>query len=339
MGTFPLVTIIVPVYNAETWLQTCVDSLLAQTYPCIEIILVDDGSTDSSGLICKWYSSKHENLIHIQQSNLGVSTARNTGILNASGSYILFVDSDDWVGPQHVDSLVKEAERTHADYVLSGYVRNLIATKTKDIIIPEAMTFDVTDTDAEERFLSLFESRLLYSPVTGLYRKSIICSNKILFPKAIHYGEDRIFNLNYLCLCNHISSIHEAHYHYRIENDDSLSHIQEEDELLHARRLFAANKNFLNTMQYNSNAFLSWLYTPIFDAYSNRIMRFASLFPRATWREAYAAIKNYLNAKDLCEGYAYASLDKYPRFLVLLMKYHCAFLLTILSFRNRKRPL
>ena len=337
MTSYPQASIIVPVYNAQLWLHKCVDSLLDQIYPNIEIILVNDGSTDSSGLICQRYKQQCESVVYIEQANSGVSAARNTGLKRANGKYVLFVDSDDWVDSQYVESLVTEAERTHADYVLSGYVRRRVDAGTSDILCPKPTSFNLAAKDSEARLLDLFETRLLYSPSCGIYRKEIVVSQHIKFPEGVHVGEDRIFNLNYLFHSQLISSIAEAHYNYRIENTSSLSHIKFEDELLHTRRLFEANKTFLRAMQYESKGFMSWLYTPLFDAYSNRILRYASMYPEATWREIYTWIKADLRDPDLCDAYAYARLDEYAPLPVFLMKHQCALLLTLLTLINRTR--
>lgn len=92
-----LISIIVPVYNAEKYLQKCLDSILEQTYQNLEIIIVNDGSTDNSGQICQEYEKKDSRIIYIEKENGGVSDTRNTGLDRMTGSYVTFVDSDDWV--------------------------------------------------------------------------------------------------------------------------------------------------------------------------------------------------------------------------------------------------
>ena len=103
----PLISIVVPVYNAEKTLEKCLDSILCQTYHCLEIILVNDGSTDSSGNICDDYATKDNRIQVIHKQNGGVSSARNVGIDAASGDYIGFVDSDDWIDPRMYEVLQK----------------------------------------------------------------------------------------------------------------------------------------------------------------------------------------------------------------------------------------
>ena len=117
----PLVSIIVPVYNVANYLKKCLDSLVAQTYRAIEIILIDDGSTDTSGQICDTYNQKFKNIIVVHSTNSGQAAARNKGLSLATGEYIGFVDSDDWVEPDMYESLVNTALLENSDMVMCGY--------------------------------------------------------------------------------------------------------------------------------------------------------------------------------------------------------------------------
>ena len=112
------ITVIIPIYNAEKYLERCVNSVLAQTQTDLEIILIDDGSSDNSPMICDSYASKNDNVSVIHQKNAGVSAARNVGIETATGKYIGFVDSDDWIEPKMFERLLSEAERTESDVVM-----------------------------------------------------------------------------------------------------------------------------------------------------------------------------------------------------------------------------
>jgi len=117
----PLISVIVPVYNMVGLLPRCIDSLLSQTYENIEIILIDDGSTDGTGDLCARYADEHNNIIAIRQENRGVSAARNAGITIAHGRYLGFVDSDDWIEPEMYEILLKTLNKYEAQISACGY--------------------------------------------------------------------------------------------------------------------------------------------------------------------------------------------------------------------------
>ena len=113
----PLVSIIIPVYNVEKYIEKCLDSVLAQSYDNLEILLIDDGSTDKSGAICAEYAGKDKRIHLIRQKNQGVSVARNVGLKKAQGRWIAFVDSDDYIESGYIEILLNNAEEKNADVV------------------------------------------------------------------------------------------------------------------------------------------------------------------------------------------------------------------------------
>ena len=116
-----LITVIVPVYNVEKYLEQCVDSILNQTYKNIEIILVDDGSKDKSGQLCNEFSNKYSQIKTIHKKNAGLGMARNSGLKIANGEYIAFVDSDDWLAPQALKNLYDSMTKFNCDYCKGGF--------------------------------------------------------------------------------------------------------------------------------------------------------------------------------------------------------------------------
>ena len=119
----PTVSIIVPVYNAEQTLRRCVDSILAQAYTDFELLLVDDGSRDSSGAICDEYAARDSRIQVIHKENSGVSSSRNLAIGRARGTYLQFLDSDDWITPDATSSLIRAAQEHQCDLVISDFYR------------------------------------------------------------------------------------------------------------------------------------------------------------------------------------------------------------------------
>lgn len=118
---YPLVSVILPVYNVEEYLCKCVDSVLAQTYRNLEVILVDDGSMDNSSKLCEEYAKKDNRIKVIHQKNGGLSAARNTGIKIAKGKFLSFVDSDDWVAPRFIELMIKTIQEKKVDICAVGY--------------------------------------------------------------------------------------------------------------------------------------------------------------------------------------------------------------------------
>lgn len=143
-----LISVVVPVYNVEKYLERCVDSIIKQTYKNLDIILVDDGSPDNSGKICDNYKEKYTNIRVIHQKNQGLSVARNNGLAVAKGSYITFVDSDDWIAPDMVSVMYKNLKKSYADISVIGFynvyedrkmVKNTIGNKTQIMTSMEAL--------------------------------------------------------------------------------------------------------------------------------------------------------------------------------------------------------
>lgn len=211
-----LISVIVPVYKVERYIVQCADSILAQTYTNFELILVDDGSPDRCGEICDEYVRKDNRVKVLHQQNVGPSCCRNRGIEIASGTYVCFIDSDDWVDSDYLATMVGEL-KDDVDLVVSGFV---LEKKDRKILKGEARTFTMQDKDA---FHSLTVHRLLLGPCQKIFALSIIREHCLSFPENIRYGEDRLFNYAYLRHVNRIVSVDRAAYHYRIHENGSLA--------------------------------------------------------------------------------------------------------------------
>lgn len=116
-----MISVIVPIYNVEKYLPTCIESILNQTYKDLEVLLIDDGSTDNSGRICDEYAQRDSRCIAIHQSNKGVATVRNTGLNQATGDYITFIDSDDYIHPQMIEILYKSITIGNYDFSIVAH--------------------------------------------------------------------------------------------------------------------------------------------------------------------------------------------------------------------------
>lgn len=218
----PLVSVIVPVYNAKRYIHTCIDSILAQTYRNIEVLLVDDGSTDQSGEICDEYAAREARVKVFHQTNGGVSTARNKGIECSKGQYIAFVDSDDSVETTYLEGLLAGSDAITpplSDFIIGGFVseekrlgrRKVHRTQLSDEIY-----------SGQKELAEYFNKHFckLYSTVPWgkIYKASLMKANDIRFDSRIRLGEDLIFNLEYLKHCHSVKLTSCSRYNYTTQN-------------------------------------------------------------------------------------------------------------------------
>ncbi|MDN4495139.1 glycosyltransferase family 2 protein [Ureibacillus aquaedulcis] len=206
------VSVIIPIYNAEQYLQKCIDSVISQTYKNIELVLVNDGSIDNSLSICRRNSQINDNIIVVDSPNKGVSNARNIGIERATGTYIMFVDADDELDLLAIDKLVSIIEKEETDLVICGYNK----CNTNKISIEQIAINDqrLTNKDIILKFWDFFNAGIMNAPWNKLYKLSIIKENKILYPTRIRMGEDGYFNVNYLENCNDVFITKDCLYNY-----------------------------------------------------------------------------------------------------------------------------
>mgnify|MGYP002542188736 CR=1 FL=1 len=209
-----LVSIIVPIYNSEETLEKCISSLQNQTYQDYELILVNDGSTDSSKDICDSIAKKSNNVRVIHTSNKGVSNARNLGIKYAKGKYIQFVDSDDFCELNMSETLIKKIQNSDSELIICGYYINKTNKMTKRCVTKD---FEVKSVKSMN---FLYENYMLHPLWNKLYLKERI---KILFDTNISIAEDLLFNIEYMKNCNKIEIISDVLYHYNVSKKESLS--------------------------------------------------------------------------------------------------------------------
>lgn len=219
-------SVIIPVYNAEKTLKRCVDSLLVQNYQHAEIILVNDGSSDNSKAICEEYAEKFDNVKLISQENAGVSAARNAGLDAASGEYVLFVDSDDYVMPELFSGIDQILKTNHADLIqFSSCVDN------GDTIHPNINQPLVVD--SREKLVPHIVDAMCRKSINGpwakLYKRDIIEQHMIRFPIGVSVGEDRAFNIVYSLYIKSFVKTNLIGYVLNTENDNSLSRKRHDD--------------------------------------------------------------------------------------------------------------
>jgi glycosyltransferase len=214
------ITVIVPVYNVESYLRKCLDSIIAQTYKNIEIVVVNDGSTDASAEICKEFVEIDHRIIYIEQENSGLSAARNTGLENMSGDYVTFVDSDDWIELDYVETLYKKITQYQADIAVGNYYSfNESEGMFYFHILGDSYYEKVYDNISI--FENLYESQemknfALISAWGKLYKAGLFEQLRFDIGKL---GEDGYLNQKIYLLAEKIVYIHKGIYSYRIRNN------------------------------------------------------------------------------------------------------------------------
>lgn len=218
-----LVTLIVPVYNVAPYLENCLSSIKAQTYREFEVLLVNDGSTDSSADICRDCVQSDSRFRLIDKPNSGVSDSRNRALDQSRGKYIQFLDADDWLTPDAIETLVHSAESTGADLVLGHFYRvagDRLAQrghiKDQRILTRQEFAEEMMKAPANYYYGVLWNK---------LYRRSIVEAHHLRFPADVNWCEDFLFNLNYIEHVRLVSAVPKPIYYYR-KREDSLVNAQ-----------------------------------------------------------------------------------------------------------------
>lgn len=214
-----MVSVIVPVYNPGEWFEDCINSILRQTYQCIEVILVDDGSTDGSSQKCDLYAEQDNRVQVIHLENGGVSKARNTGIQAAKGDFLVFIDSDDWIEGNMLTDALRRIESDESE--LAIYAMQIDKYKNGNIIIKDMRYKEDTIFSAKEiadNFEELYYNDYLSSSCTKVFRKSIIDMYQLKFDESLVMYEDLCFVLEYISKCNKVSILKDTYYHYRMDD-------------------------------------------------------------------------------------------------------------------------
>ncbi len=227
-----LVSIIVPVYNVSKYLKQNFDSLINQTYKNIEIIFIDDGSTDDSGTICDSFQKQDSRIRVIHKQNEGLGLTRNVGISSAKGEYIMFLDADDFIDTKMVEILLNKIQETNSDVVYCGfneYYNESNIVKRSSCFSGRSFTDDIFDNVILEMIGSPFDSktdtRISMSSCMAIYSLDVIKKNNISFYSEREYiSEDLIFQIALLKKCKKVTIIEDNLYYYRYSNENSLTH-------------------------------------------------------------------------------------------------------------------
>lgn len=310
----PAISIIVPVYKAEQYLPQCIESILAQTFADFELILVDDGSPDNSGAICDTYAQKDSRIKVIHKENAGVSAARNAALDIASGTYIMFCDSDDWVEPEWCQSLYDAIQKPNVVMAVCGY---------------NSWKEDLTSSTQEsEKSIGLVKlSDTFGAPISGvpwnkIFDREQIEKHGIRFPVGISYGEDLRFLLIYLTTfsgdkCVYFTST--TLNNYRII-DGSLSHKciqnywQLEKEIIKLR-LKAATAHDTDFEKYQEE-----LYYYYYRLFYYSIKHLFTPRNAATFFQKYQQLQKIVKSEEFAHMQKSRRFDAFPSWYRFLLK-------------------
>jgi len=313
MNKQPMISIIVPIYNAEQYLCKTIESILHQTYTDFELLLIDDGSKDRSGNICNEYEKKDNRIRVFIQENFGVSAARNKGIGESQGHYICFVDSDDWVNESFLNDFEITEDIQNGTILIQGFndCFNGNIYKNNNVSFKYSLCKPAVNTVIES--IELFHNGYICSK---LFERSILIDNNIRFERDVHMNEDHLFNFDYFRYIKYIKVSSKAGYNYEHRDNNSLS-----------RRRYPYEQRVLILKLFHEKSSVLLSQFSIGKKYTKKI----HLFSRALMLETiYAMYRPYflkikkeriLNLYKLLNGYDFLfSLNKKPFCINFILK-------------------
>ena len=247
MSTNPLVSIIIPVYNVEKYLVQCIESVLAQTYQNLEIILIDDGSTDRSPQMCDEYAEHYYNVQAFHKQNGGASTARNVGLENAKGEYIFFLDSDDWLESDALETMITTAKREDADLV---FCEAQAVDNEGNIELDGHYTYkeQYQTGNAYQIMLKMMERKEFHVAIWMLLLdRRVITDKQLRFTEGIIY-EDMIISYQFYCLANQAAHARQKLYNRRYRPNSVMTSAKTERNYVSAATVYREVSAFMKTL-------------------------------------------------------------------------------------------
>lgn len=319
MQNSPFLSIIIPVYNVEKYLQKCLQSISIQTFRDFEVILVNDGSIDCSQSICERMCEIDSRFQLINQSNAGAGSARNNGIKYAKGTYICFIDSDDWIEPYYLMNLISNCD--NYDITFWGYTIDY-PDRSEEHHLQEKVCHGLA---ACNKAIYDLKIKCEYGfTCTCLLRSDIIKDNNILFPTNIQLHEDIVFINKYCIYIRSLRIIDNIGYHYMKLSATSLSrrYISHAEANNIANEVFESSRHwhtYKPIFSFELQNYLNWLIISVVNIYSSNV----SLLPR---RERVRYIKNVI---ALIRQYNF-TLSKHPKGRMFIFKLRNPFIVDLL---------
>ena len=313
----PKISIIVPVYNVEDYLPQCLDSLLSQTMEDIEIICVNDGSTDSSLSLLESYAKKDSRIVVINKENAGVSYARNAGLEKVRGDFYMFVDSDDWLEPETCDVAYAYILSYRADCLMFSYVKEFGGHSITNHIFERDFIWEKEEVinRFHRRLFGLVGSELLrpqdgdiiVSPCMQLFRTSKYKEIKFYDIREIGTFEDGLYQMDIYNECNRLVYIDKPYYHYRRTNNDSITTRYNPNLISQWQNLFRViQKKMPQGQEYYLEAFNNRICLSIIGIGLNEVRSKRGYLTNAS------TIRNLLKTKNYTKAYSVLQLKYFP---------------------------
>jgi glycosyltransferase involved in cell wall biosynthesis len=296
---YPKVSIVIPAYNAEQSLYRAIDSILTQTYPAWELIIIDDGSPDNTFQVMESYQLRDDRIKIFQQKNLGPSIARNLGLEYCTGDYIAFVDADDTIGANYIHDLVKPfLSDNKIDLVCCGFTEN-------SKFNPNGIQLNDFENFRDSPYILKNDfHRHIFSGLTGvlwakLFKSTIIKQNNITLNPQLKLSEDLVFVLEYIKYCNIISIVYTNEYHYNRMGESGLSSNLNESHLEGLKLFNSLVQKKLLSLGWKKSEIIKKLKTRTSDIVLQILMN--SNHRYSDLRKVYQEISNYFSENEINE--------------------------------------
>lgn len=323
----PEISVIVPVYKVEKYLNKCIDSILAQTFKDFELILIDDGSPDSCGEICDEYARNDNRIKVIHSENRGAANARNLGLNEATGKYIGFVDSDDWIDNKIYEVMFNNIIDKNVDIIFCKLI-NVDMNQECSLVEEKIVKGYIKDISSQliapligNRLDKYDEKRVGSNIYRCLFKRKIINENNIRFKKKLVYGEDTLFIINYLDKCNNAYIVDKYLYYYR-QNNTSLTKRYKQNFFHSISSYFNYLDEFSNREKYLNDENIqkriealktTYIYISLVNEFSSK--------NNIKYKEKCKAVNKILDSEVAKKHYIFSNIINYPLKIMIVMMF------------------
>jgi len=326
VGNNLLFSIIIPVYNIEQYLKQCLESIINQSYNNIEVILINDGSTDKSGVICEEVSILDNRFKVVHTENRGVSSARNMGLSIATGDYIVFVDSDDWLENKAIEKINNLLQDRLYDLIIFGVVKEI---NNQQIPMYSNQTSGCINSNKDiENVLPLLIKQEVINPPFKVYKHELIRNNGIKFETSVNIAEDYLFNMQCFLNANSLYVMEDILYHYMIRDNISLTRKFQVDKYQKLMQVNDKLKDIVSLKGNNDRIEEALLYIRLKNIYSC----FLDIFNKDckyNYQEKLAHLKRIINKEKKVNFFKIK--DRNYKILAIILKLNSSKLIYLLS--------